>query len=77
MPVKTSTIDMDAYDLLAAEKREAESFSRVIKRRFRKAGTSADLLANLAGICLSESGVRGVEKVLAARADSLTDSPNL
>ena len=39
MAVKTITIDMAAYELLAQQKREKESFSDVIKRRFdAKAG---------------------------------------
>jgi predicted CopG family antitoxin len=53
MAVKTITIDMDAYDLLAGEKRGDESFSRGIKRKFRKANTARVLLERLACfVCL-------------------------
>ena len=77
MPVKTITIDMEAYNLLAAEKREKESFSGVIKRHFRKARTAAELLERLDEVCLSERGLEDLDTVLASRADSPADSHKL
>ncbi len=77
MPVKTITIDMEAYDLLAGEKRGNESFSRVIKRRFRRANTARALLERLDEVCLSESTLKSLDKIVRARADSPAESPKL
>ena len=77
MAVKTITIDMDAYGILASSKKGDESFSRVIKRRFLKATTGRNLLDHLDNVCLSPSGVKGVETVVKARCHSLAESPKL
>ena len=77
MAVKTITIDMDAYSILASAKQDSESFSRVIKRRFRKATTARNLLTHLDEVCLSPSGLKGVEAILKARGESLAKSPAL
>ena len=77
MPVKTITIDMEAYDLLAGEKRGKESFSRVIKRKFRSASTARVLLERLDEVCLSEGALKSLDKIVRARADSLAESPDI
>jgi predicted CopG family antitoxin len=77
MSVKTITIDMDAYDILASAKQGSESFSRVIKRRFSRATTGRNLLLHLGEVCLSPSGLKGVETVLKARDKSPAKSPTL
>ena len=77
MAVKTITIDMDAYGILASEKQGSESFSRVIKRRFSKNTTGRTLLNHLDEVCLSPSALKGVEAVLKARGESLAESPVL
>lgn len=77
MPVKTITIDMEAYDLLAAEKRGGESFSRTIKRKFRLASTAKVLLERLDQVCLSESTLKNLDKIRRARAKSPAKSPVL
>jgi predicted CopG family antitoxin len=77
MPVKTITIDMEAYDLLAAEKRNNESFSRVIKRKFRRASTAKVLSERLDEVCLSESTLKNLDKILKARDKSPAESPAL
>ena len=77
MAVKTITIDMAAYGILAAEKRADESFSRVIKRRLGNAHSAANLLAHLDAGCLSENGLRSVERLMKARAKSPACSPSL
>ena len=75
MAVKTITIDMEAYDLLAAEKREGESFSKVIKRRLRPAQTAAALLERLEQITLAEETLDRVEEVVSLRRESVAASP--
>lgn len=77
MPVKTITIDMDAYDLLAAEKRAGESFSRVIKRRLRPRPTAARLLSRLKEVRLSDEALDRVEEIIRARRESPAASPRL
>jgi predicted CopG family antitoxin len=47
MAVKTITIDMEAYELLARHKKEGQSFSQVIKARFGEQPTAGRLLARL------------------------------
>ena len=76
MAVKTITIDMEAYRMLAGAKQEGESFSRVIRRRFRRT-TGATLLAHLDDVCLSESALRATESIVRARRTSLAKSPAL
>lgn len=77
MPVKTITIDLEAYDLLAADKRDGESFSKVIKRRFRPKHTARDLLENLDKIAFSEDMLEHLEEIIASRKESLAESPIL
>lgn len=68
MAVKTITIDIDAYGLLAREKREGESFSKVIKRKFRGGRTAEDLLKNLDLVLLEEATLNRMEKIVSKRA---------
>ena len=77
MAVKTITIDMEAYDLLASQKRGNESFSRVIKRRLRPENTASALLRRLDDVLLDEDTLDRLEDLVAARADSLIASQPL
>jgi predicted CopG family antitoxin len=70
MSVKTITIDMEAYDLLAAERRSNESFSRIIKRKFHRASTAKVLAERLNEICLSESTLECLDKIVKMRGKS-------
>jgi|SoiMetStandDraft_5_1073268.scaffolds.fasta_scaffold245061_2 predicted CopG family antitoxin len=47
MAVKTITIDMEAYNLLAQHKKEGQSFSQTIKAHFGEQKTAGRLLARL------------------------------
>ncbi len=75
MAVKTITIDMSAYELLSAEKRGEESFSKVIKRRLRPAGTARSLLEALPRCLLSDETLEQTETIVRSRADSPALSP--
>ena len=76
MAVKTITIDMEAYRLLAADKQGDESFSKVIKRNFRPTHTAEAMLAGLRGVTVSEAALKGVENVVHARRNSMATAPN-
>jgi len=72
MAAKNITIDSEAYDLLAADKRPGESFSKVIKRhlrptRLRPKCTARTLLKNLHKIAFSEEMLSHVDKIIAER----------
>ena len=75
MAVKTITIDLEAYRLLKAHKRDHESFSKTIKRHFVPVRTARSLLANLERITLAEDTLHRVEELVRARADSMASSP--
>ncbi|MBI2441596.1 MAG: antitoxin VapB family protein [Lentisphaerae bacterium] len=73
MAVKTITIDMDAYRILDAEKRDKESFSRVIKRVLGNACTAENLLRHLAEVALSEEALDHAEKSVGLRKETLAE----
>ena len=78
MAVKTITIDMEAYERLAREKKEGESFSQVIKRVLGARGMTAEkLLANAKKIRLSESTLDRIEEIVRDRERDLVDAPRL
>lgn len=71
MAVKTITIDMEAYGILSKEKRENESFSKVIKRTVgggRK--TAGHLLEQLDTISFEGDTLDKMDEVLRKRDES-------
>lgn len=77
MAVKTITIDLEAYELLAAEKRKGESFSKVIKRRLGPECTASALLEHLGDFTLAEDTLDRTEELVRARTEHPIASPRL
>ena len=78
MAVKTITIDMEAYQLLAAARRSNESFSTVIKNVLVPAShTASSLLHYLDTTGTSPDYLDAMEQIIAAREDDMiaTESP--
>ena len=67
MAVKTITIDMEAYELLARHKRPKQSFSQVIKEHFGKQRTGRDLLAAIQRLGLRDDTLDAVEVQVGSR----------
>ena len=68
MAVKTITIDLEAYELLATRKRPGESFSGVVKRTLGdERYTASHLLAHLDEVLLGEDTVMAIEAVVKER----------
>jgi predicted CopG family antitoxin len=67
MAVKTITIDLEAYEILARKKRPGQSFSQVIKEHLAGASTGDDLLKALARLRVSESTLDAAERQVRAR----------
>ena len=61
MAVKTITIDLNAYELLARHKRPGQSFSKVIKEHFGQRKTAAALLRALPSLTLQEETLKHIE----------------
>jgi predicted CopG family antitoxin len=59
--VKTITIDIEVYELLARHKQPGQSFSTVIKRHFGPRKTAATLFRALPEPILEEKTLRQIE----------------
>jgi predicted CopG family antitoxin len=70
MAVKTITIDLEAYGLLARRKEAGKSFSQVIKAHFQRQPTVADFRAILRSVRLSDQTLDAVETQVRARRKS-------
>lgn len=78
MAVKTITIDTDAYDILAREKRAGQSFSMVIKEHFGKRKTAAALLRALPSLpLLEEDTLDRIEELIKDRRKHPARIPRL
>ena len=77
MAVKTITIDMEAYEALAARKRPGESFSKVIKRTLADDRyTASNLLEHIDSVMLSVKTLDAVDGVIVDRSKDLVAEPD-
>ena len=67
MSVKTITIDLEAYGLLARSKREGQSFSQVIKTHFGPQPTAGRFLARVRALRVSAPALDAMERQVRAR----------
>ncbi len=70
MAVKTITIDIDAYEALRRRTRPGQSFSDVIKERFRGGAPGVTLRAALDRIAVDKSTLDAADALIAARRKS-------
>lgn len=77
MAVKTITIDLEAYEALRLRKGPNQSFSDVIKERFRHDSTGATLRAVLDTAALGVPTLDATDTVIASRRRSGARAPKL
>ena len=68
MAVKTITIDLDAYNLLARHKAEGQSFSQVIKAHFGQQPTAGRFRTLVRGIRVSDQALDAMDAQVRARS---------
>ena len=69
MAVKTITIDLGAYGLLARRKREGESFSDVIKAHFAPEPTAARRRERLRALRAGADALDAMDEIVRNRTD--------
>jgi predicted CopG family antitoxin len=77
MAVKTITIDIEAYDALARQKKPGQSFSRVIKAHFGPPKTVAAFRQALGTAAVSERTLKAVDAIARTRKRSAARVPTL
>ena len=77
MAVKTITIDVEAYELLARRKRAGQSFSELVKETFGRIRTGRDLEAALESLRLSEKTLESIERQVRRRSASRARAASL
>jgi predicted CopG family antitoxin len=77
MAVRTITVDLEAYELLARRKRPGMSFSQVIKLHLAPRRTARDLLATAKAAPLGPKALEAVEQLIRGRKASPARAPKL
>jgi predicted CopG family antitoxin len=77
MAVKTITIDLEAYDALARQKKPGQSFSQVIKAHFGPRKSVAAFRRALRAADVSDHSLRAVDEVIRSRTRSAARVPTL
>lgn len=77
MAVKTITIDIEAYETLARQKKPGQSFSQVIKEHFGRPRTARDLLAAARATPVSEETLEAIEDEVRRRVEGPARVPTL
>ncbi|MBI2361070.1 MAG: hypothetical protein HYV04_19560 [Deltaproteobacteria bacterium] len=77
MAVKTITIDIEAYELLARQKRNGQSFSEVIKGHFGRRKTASQLLRALPSLTLDAATLNQIGKQVTERRRHRAKAPRL
>ncbi|MDH5427999.1 MAG: antitoxin VapB family protein [Nitrospirota bacterium] len=77
MAVKTITIDLEAYTLLANRKREGQSFSAVIKETLKGKATAKDLLHVLSTLKVRDDTLDRLDEQVARRRKDSAKAPRL
>lgn len=67
MAVKTITIDLEAYGLLARQKLDGASFSEVIKAHFRPLPTAGRFRALVRSLHVSDETLDAADRLVRAR----------
>ncbi len=67
MAVKTITIDLEAYQILARRKRPGQSFSQVIKQELGASRKASDLRAVVTGLRISPDALDSIERQVRRR----------
>ena len=77
MATKTVTLDVEAYELLAREKKPGQSFSDVVKKRFGGRLTAGTLRRNLEPMQEFPRTLDIVDRIVADRKQSPARQPKL
>ena len=77
MAVKTITIDLEAYDALARQKKPGQSFSQVIKAHFGPRKTAGSFRRALRETAVSTATLDAVEAIVKSRARHAARVPSL
>jgi len=77
MAVKTITIDLKAYALLASRKREGQSFSAVIKENLGGKTTAKDLLQVLSSLKVQDNTLDRIDEQVIRRRKNPAKAPRL